>query len=121
MSPAVLVQLARTLQAERPDLTNAQRADLAVRIAKADGALIDRDGNLHIRDDARAMINEGKPADAPRTPKAPTRCLPTPADLTSSLAGVPDGPKAQAQRAAIRERHARAVLGDSYQPTKEKP
>lgn len=113
-SAAVLPQLARLLSAQRSDLTNDQRAALAVRIVQAGAAQIDRNGDLHLWGVAHDLIAEGKPpADAPRASRVPTACrpAPTPADLAASLAAIPgNSDSARSRRAGARYRHAQAVL-----------
>ena len=95
-----LVALARALQAVRPDLTHADRADLAIEIVKANGCTIDRAGTAYFVDNARKI-----------EPK-----LPVP------HAGNPTRQKVH--RAMAREDEAKRVLserGTPYNSTAENP
>jgi|CXWL01.1.fsa_nt_gi hypothetical protein len=128
-SPAALVALARELARVRPDLTNAERAELAVKIALADGVVLAGSTGTPVFDDnARAICPElPRYGDAalerkrlrdetkPKTPREPTA-------LDTALAEVPGtSPKARSERARLREQHALLALGDKYKPTKESP
>ena len=113
MSPVLATVLLRHIRAERPDLSADGHAALMTRIAADGGAGVDRDARLRLSDAAKTLIADGKPA-----PAAPA---PTPRNTPPGLAEDLAAARSPVERARIRERYARQILGDRYRPTKENP
>lgn len=121
MNEAKLIVLSYWLDRERPDLSNVERANLAIRMMIAGDVTIDGNGDLHLDEKARAVAAHGKPSATP-APEAAPPPPPEPArdivaELRADLAKVTgNDDRSKARRSVIRAKLARLAPATNTGP-----